>query len=198
MSSTPGARLTAQSKRWQGSGWSCRFGTSPFLFRQQAASLNCSSQQKPFTTADAQFLGSRRHSVRWRSGRKFARSHCTQSRLVYFLLLFINCRPIIKKHNLATNWSNMSLFPPFWHIAEAARPERPPKPERLLHPSGNGVESNNNIKSEPVATEEEAVTQSASGGTLPRPAPRPQPPLPPAKPRPVSDNGLTGGDSTDL
>ncbi|XP_057378728.1 LOW QUALITY PROTEIN: rho GTPase-activating protein 44-like [Daphnia carinata] len=90
---------------------------------------------------------------------------------------------------------------------EVIKPERPPKPERLSHPSGNGnVESNNNnntssSKSEALTGDEEVVAQPVNvGGTLPRPAPRPQPPVPPVKPRSnVSATSIgAAGDSTDL
>ena len=90
---------------------------------------------------------------------------------------------------------------------EVVKPERPPKPERLSHPSGNGsVESNNNnntssSKPEAITGEEEVFTQPINvGGTLPRPAPRPQPPVPPIKPRSTISTSSIGavGDSTDL
>lgn len=88
------------------------------------------------------------------------------------------------------------------------KPERPPKPERLSHPSSNGVESNNNnnntttsSKPEALTSDEEVFTQPInSAGTLPRPAARPQPPIPPVKPRTTVSSTSIGavGDSTDL
>lgn len=85
------------------------------------------------------------------------------------------------------------------------KPERPPKPERLSHPS-NGVESNNNntpTKTEAITSDEEVFAQPINpGGTLPRPASRPQPPVPPIKPRTTINSttsaGGAVGDSTDL
>ncbi len=88
-------------------------------------------------------------------------------------------------------------------IAEAAKPNRPPKPERLSQPSSNGVaESNNNsVKTETQHVEDDvfpATVPPTTGGTLPRPAPRSQPPVPPTKPRTSLNLAGAGGDSTDL
>lgn len=88
-------------------------------------------------------------------------------------------------------------------VAEAARPNRPPKPERLSQPSSNGVaESNNNsVKTETQHVEDDvfpATVPPTTGGTLPRPAPRSQPPVPPTKPRTSLNLAGAGGDSTDL
>ena len=69
--------------------------------------------------------------------------------------------------------------------SDSVKPERPPKPERLSQPT-NAIESNNNKQEVSNEDDGSVFVAGAASTTLPRP--RPQPPLPPAKPR-MSSSG---------